>query len=67
MKSAKDFLIKACDFATDVLVADSLPVRDRAVSTLTGYLLGLRDAYLVMDEMFEDISQAAVADDDDHD
>lgn len=64
MKSAKDFLIKACDMASDVLVADSLPVRDRAVSSLTGYLLGLRDAYLVMDEMFQDISEAAVADDD---
>ena len=62
--TAKDFLIQACDMATDVLVADSLPVRDRAVSALTGYLMGLRDGYLVMDSMFEEINEAAIDADD---
>jgi hypothetical protein len=60
MESAKDFLLKACEMADGVVLADSPASRDRMIAGLVGYLSGLRDGYLVMDEMFKDISEAAI-------
>ena len=63
MESAKDFLVKAVAMA-EVALASPPELRDRGLFARHAYLSGLLDAYTLLDQMYEEIHEAATNDDD---
>lgn len=65
MDNVVGFLEKAVEMVEKAVAAEAGPVKDRYLLSLMGYLVGLRDAYQVVNAGMDELAEAAADDGDD--
>ena len=65
MEKVADLFDNAVRLSEHAMAEPAGPSRDRAMNRLHSYLSGLRDAYIIINQGFEDLAEQAADDDDD--